>query len=88
MSFRFEIYLLYIHMLIDSCDVFDLCCVRLQDGICDRAFSPRADVMCGMNCKASLCAKMCDTLDQGFQAHNQSNPSPRGRESNMYVCVL
>ena len=71
-------------MLIDSCDVFDLCCVRLQDGICDRAFSPRADVMCGMNCKTSLCTDMCDTLDQDFQ--NQSNP--QGKESNAYICVL
>ena len=79
-----KIYLLYIYMLIDSCDVFDLCCVRLQDGICDRAFSPRADVMCGMNCKTSLCTDMCDTLDQRFQ--NQSNP--QGKESNAYLCVL
>ena len=48
----------------------------LQNGICDRAFSDSAEVVCRMNCQDRLCAEMCEKLAQDFPI--QSDPQGMG----------
>ena len=51
-------------------------CISLQNGICDRAFSPSADMVCRTKCQDHLCAKMCEKLAQDFPI--QSDPQGIG----------